>query len=91
VRIEYDERNGRRVIEDVEVMTPHYRGRMPPQRGVPASAHTARPEHVSAARAVAVAGVAAGALSISVPLRGSCIGDTDPGTGFRVRCPADGA
>ena len=26
VRIEYDERDGRRAIEDVEVVTPHYRG-----------------------------------------------------------------
>ena len=26
VRIEYDERDGRRAIEDVEVTTPHYRG-----------------------------------------------------------------
>lgn len=26
VRIEYDDRDGRRVIEDLEVMTPHYRG-----------------------------------------------------------------
>src|SRR5262249_48590059 len=26
VRIEYDERDGRRAVEDVEVMTPHYRG-----------------------------------------------------------------
>jgi hypothetical protein len=26
VRIEYDERDGRRAIEDLEVMTPHYRG-----------------------------------------------------------------
>jgi hypothetical protein len=26
VRVEYDDRDGRRVIEDLEVMTPHYRG-----------------------------------------------------------------
>jgi hypothetical protein len=26
LRIEYEERDGRRVIEDVEVTTPHYRG-----------------------------------------------------------------
>ena len=26
VRIEYDERDGRRAIEDLEVTTPHYRG-----------------------------------------------------------------
>jgi hypothetical protein len=26
VRIEYDERDGRRAIEDLEIMTPHYRG-----------------------------------------------------------------
>jgi hypothetical protein len=26
VRIEYDDRDGRRILEDVEVTTPHYRG-----------------------------------------------------------------